>query len=568
MGAFIAQIVASTYAMFGLYGKMGNYVLRWCPMNTVIRLSLNSIGAKLMLGFSVVLGFLILNIGVGWVQLNQLGHTSENLTNNLAVSERQAHQWQDALSTQALTASSLLVTADPDKLKPLLAAIMGSSSRINELHDAYLNSTSSSNDERSVTEKVHSRQAQALKSLLEAVTSGSSDFMRSEFYDTYLPAVRDYKLHLEQRANQQQSLMDQGRTAADLELSHGIRVMLGVGALACAVASWIAWYLSRSINLALREAVHIANVIADGDLSFQKSSHAKGEFQLLADAQEQMRNRLRTALGSILDSAESVQIGSGEIASANQNLSTRTEQQAATLQSTASVMTNLMQGVDQNALTVHEASTTAQSVSVSATERYKQIAELVRTMKDISVSSTQIADITAVIEGIAFQTNILALNAAVESARAGEHGRGFAVVANEVRTLAQRSSKAAREIDQLIRESVTRVEKGVTLANAAGNSIGELVSSVQSVATLLHQVASLTEAQRGELTEISHSLASLDDTTQQNAAMSEEGAAAARSLKDQADQLKIAASTFNLANSETDTVLISLVDSSTKCNTV
>jgi len=506
----------------------------------------STISGRLAGGYAAMLAFMAAMIAVAWVQLHTLGASSRHLTDTLAAREREARQWQALLGRDALAANAMLVTSDPDKLKPLLNDMTANARHIAQLQASHANA----NDEAALAERVakaHARHAAATRDFLQAAGSGSSDFMRSEFNDKYLPSLRDHQAVLEELAQRQHRRMDQGRSAANAELALGIRILLAVGALACAVGSVLAWRLARSIRSALAEAIRVANAVSDGNLAARSRLAAQGELKQLFDAQQRMCERLMGTLASIQDSADAVQLASHEIATGNNDLSARTEQQAGTLQQTTSSMEQMTEAVCANAATAAEASQLAESASHNAVQRGEQMNELVATMQEMATSSGKIAEITGVIDGIAFQTNILALNAAVEAARAGEHGRGFAVVADEVRTLAQRSANAAREIRDLIQESVKRVDSGATLVTAAGDAIGELVGSVQRVSAMLRQVAQSTGEQSRELGGIHHSVSALDHMTQQNAALVEQSAAAAGSLKDQADRLKEAVAVFRFA---------------------
>jgi methyl-accepting chemotaxis protein len=504
------------------------------------------IGGRLAAGYAAMLVFMALNIGVAWVQMDRLGAASKHLIDGLATREREARQWQSLLGGEALTANGILVTSDPDKLKPLLAEIKANDARIAELNSTY----SKDADDPELSGRIaaaHKRHTAATTDFLQALESGSGDFLRSEFYEKFLPSLRGYQALLEQLAQRQQQLMDQGRASADLERERGIWIMLAIGLAACAVGSLLAWRLARSIRLALTEAVRVAHAVAEGDLTARSRVASQGELEQLFMAQERMCERLRATVASIKGSAEVVQQGSREIASGNNDLSARTEQQASTVQQTSAAMAQMTKAVRENADIATQASSLAGTASDNAVRRGEQMTELVRTMREMTSSSGKIAEITSVIDAIAFQTNILALNAAVEAARAGEQGRGFAVVADEVRMLAKRSSTAAREIRGLIDDNVQRVETGAKLATTAGDSIGELVQSVQSVAGLLQRVASSTGEQSQELAHINEAVASLDHVTQQNSAMVEQCAAAAGSLSDQAALLEEAVAVFKFA---------------------
>jgi methyl-accepting chemotaxis protein len=286
--------------------------------------------------------------------------------------------------------------------------------------------------------------------------------------------------------------------------------------------------------------------LAGGDLSQEFDTRGADEFadifRALADAQIALRELVQ----AIQVNAQSVATASEEIASGNVDLSNRTERQAANLQQTSASMHQLSQHVTEGVAYISEASQLVQVARSGATSGGDEVSQVVGTMAEIQSSSRRIGDITGVIDGIAFQTNILALNAAVEAARAGEHGRGFAVVASEVRTLAQRSAQAAREIKGLIGDSVARVESGHVLVNRAGQTIGEVVENVRCLAELVLEISQASGTQVQGVRQITEALAQLDEVTQHNAALVEQSAAAAASLKTQANQLQLAASAFRL----------------------
>jgi methyl-accepting chemotaxis protein len=259
-----------------------------------------------------------------------------------------------------------------------------------------------------------------------------------------------------------------------------------------------------------------------------------------------MVQSLRTIVGAVRSSSESIATGSSEIATGNADLSQRTEEQAANLQQTAASMEQLSATVNNNAMTAVEAERLAGSASNIATQGGVAVGQVVQTMESITAASRKIADIIGVIDGIAFQTNILALNAAVEAARAGEQGRGFAVVAGEVRSLAQRSAEAAREIKSLITDSVEKVEAGSRQVDAAGSTMADIVGQVRRVNDLIGEINNATQEQKQGIGQVSNAVSQLDRVTQQNAALVEESAAAADSLSQQTRRLVDAVSRFKL----------------------
>jgi methyl-accepting chemotaxis protein len=305
----------------------------------------------------------------------------------------------------------------------------------------------------------------------------------------------------------------------------------------------------RSVRASLGgEPEHAASLVASiakGDLT-QKVDVALDDSSSMMAAMRDMQHRLQRTLGEIRHSSESIASATQQIASGNGDLSQRTEQQAASLQETAASMEQLTATVKQNADNARQASGLAHTASDIATKGSDVVNRVIGTMGEINESSRQIGDIIGVIEGIAFQTNILALNAAVEAARAGEQGRGFAVVAGEVRSLAQRSATAAKEIKQLIGASVERVHNGSTLVEQAGSTMGEIVQAVQRVTDIMGEIAAASEEQSSGIAQVGRAVTQMDEVTQQNAALVEQAAAAAASLQDQATRLRETVGTFRI----------------------
>ncbi|PJI99337.1 methyl-accepting chemotaxis protein [Acidovorax sp. 69] len=331
------------------------------------------------------------------------------------------------------------------------------------------------------------------------------------------------------------------QTQSNARVVGGLLVLLAIG-----LGALIAWRITSSITAPIGRAVVVAERIARGDLTSQVEVRIHDETGRLLEAIAAMQERLRTLVGEIGQTADSILVASSEVASGNLDLSQRTEQTSHNLQSAATSLVDLTGTVSQSADSARQANQLASTASDAATRGGEVVSQVVRTMDTISASSRKIADIISVIDGIAFQTNILALNAAVEAARAGEQGRGFAVVAGEVRSLAGRSANAAREIKALIGASVDQVQEGSTLVNHAGKTIEELVLSVRRVSDIMGEITAATQEQSQRIGHVSHSVGELEEMTQQNAALVEEGAAAADSLKDQAGRLTQMVGTFRL----------------------
>lgn len=309
-----------------------------------------------------------------------------------------------------------------------------------------------------------------------------------------------------------------------------------------ALAVWLIGVISRP----LFSAVQISHAVASGDLTMEIIADGNSETSQLLIALRDMRDHLVHIVADVRESAELVAVASNEISQGNQEMSSRTESQASSLEQTSASMMELSNALNQNATHAKHADALAQTASEVAIKGGSAVNEVVSTMKEINESSKQIADIVSVIDGIAFQTNILALNAAVEAARAGEQGRGFAVVASEVRSLAQRSADAAKQIKGLIAVSVERVEKGSALVDNAGMRMAEIVESIKQVTTIIAEITSSTMEQNAGIIQVSQAVHDMDQTTQQNAAMVEESAAAAESLRELAQQLVNAMAVFKL----------------------
>jgi methyl-accepting chemotaxis protein len=317
--------------------------------------------------------------------------------------------------------------------------------------------------------------------------------------------------------------------------------------LAIAIAAFISWRLSHGIASGLESASMAAERIGEGDLSQSVSITSSDEIGLMLGSLQKMQARLSDVVGAVRQGSEGVSTASAEIAQGNQDLSNRTESQASALEETAASMEQLSSTVKQNADNARQANQLAINASSVAEQGGQVVAQVVQTMRGINDASRKISDIISVIDGIAFQTNILALNAAVEAARAGEQGRGFAVVASEVRSLAGRSADAAKEIKSLIGVSVERVELGTTLVDQAGSTMEEVVSSIKRVTDIMGEISAASNEQSLGVSQVGDAVTQMDQVTQQNAALVEEMAAAASSLKTQAHDLVQVVAAFKLS---------------------
>jgi len=361
--------------------------------------------------------------------------------------------------------------------------------------------------------------------------------------EALLTAGREYLIYGEQQAVTQ---VADGETAFTTRRNTLLALSMAGLALAMGLAVLITRRLTRALGAEPQDLSDVARRVAAGDLTPVRVSHVVPADSVMASLQD-MQAKLAHIVSEVRQAAESIATGSGQIAHGNADLSQRTEEQAFNLQQTAASMEQLNATVKNNADTARTANQLATVASHAAHHGGTVVTQVVHTMDDIASSARKITDIIAVIDGIAFQTNILALNAAVEAARAGEQGRGFAVVAGEVRNLAQRSGEAAREIKSLIHTSVSKVEDGDRLVAEAGTTMADIVDQVQRVADLIGEISSASHEQTAGIGQVNDAVTQLDQVTQQNAALVEESAAAAESLKLQAHQLTGLVARFSLA---------------------
>jgi methyl-accepting chemotaxis protein len=323
-------------------------------------------------------------------------------------------------------------------------------------------------------------------------------------------------------------------------------MMIVMTVIAAGLAATVVWWVTRSITGPIHQAVGLAQAVAEGDLTTQMRCTSTDETGQLLRALMRMNEALVRTVGQVRSGSDTIATASSQIATGNLDLSSRTERQASSLEETASSMEELTSTVSHNADNARQASDLMETASAFAVKGGEVVGQVVSSMSSIKESSGKIVDIIGVIDGIAFQTNILALNAAVEAARAGEQGRGFAVVASEVRNLAQRSAAAAREIKALIGRSVETVDTGSKLVDEAGTTMDSIVGAVRQVAGIMGDIAAASQQQSSGIAQVNQAIVQMDDVTQQNAALVEQAAAAAQSLREQADMLARAVGVFKL----------------------
>jgi methyl-accepting chemotaxis protein len=459
-----------------------------------------------------------------------------------------ALQWSSLSQTNAARTQSLMLSADPAleaDLKPAMADTSAQISKIQKAIEAEELTPADISLLKTIAAnrtKVLSTRADALKQRTAGNLEEAAKLTKEVFQpamDTYQQSQRDFVKLQEQNFDVTQA--DYAQRALNLVyLTGAMMLLLVIGILAGA-----AW-LIRSIRQPLDAANDLAAKIAQGDLSMRIDTSRGDEFGELMKSLSSMNASLGTMVSLVRHSTDSIATASSEIAQGNNDLAQRTEQTSSSLQSTASSIDHLTQTVQLSTDNARQASSLVANASSVAERGGAVVRQVVSTMEEINDSSRKISDIIGVIDGIAFQTNILALNAAVEAARAGEQGRGFAVVASEVRSLAQRSAEAAKEIKMLINTSVDKVASGTQLVSDAGVTMTDIVQSVRKVADVIGEITAASGEQNSEITGINQAIGNLDQMTQQNAALVEQSAAAAESLRDQAEQLEQAVSVFKI----------------------
>ena len=409
----------------------------------------------------------------------------------------------------------------------------------------------SSAEDKAQMERVAAARKVVLDALAEATKArAEGDFARTlTLVDSkLLPAVERYVGEQDAFVQLQERQRDAAKQEAQALRQRAMWMGAGIAAVVVVLGLVLANLLVRSITHPLERAVGLANAIAGGDLTQDVHDDRRDELGHLLRSLSAMGARLRGVVGEVRSGVESVSAASSQIATGNHDLSARTEQTAANLEETAASMEELTATVTQSADTARQANQLAANAAQAAERGGEVVGQVVTSMQQITESSRKIADIIGVIDGIAFQTNILALNAAVEAARAGEQGRGFAVVAGEVRSLAQRSAEAAKEIKQLITTSVDNVQSGSAQVEQAGQSMQDIVHSVRRVSDLIGEITASSTEQRDGIGQVNQAVANLDQMTQQNAALVEESSAAAAAMHEQAQRLAQVVAVFNVGN--------------------
>ena len=506
------------------------------------------VSTKLWSGVAGIIITVAVVVSVIFGQLSQLQTESEYKLTGLYDRIRAASTWAGLTEANAARTVAFVLSSDSTTETRLADDIKETTAKVSVLQKLFEESDLNPAEKAQMIKIGEQRKAiletraQAVKVKTEGRMAEASTIMN----DKYLPLARDYVSTLRELVE----IQDKYKKELESELQQARNRLMWIcalvlGLLFVAILVGSGWLIS-SIRSPLEEANALASRIAQGDLSVRIDQTRQDEFGELMRSLARMNESLSHMVQKVRQTTGSIATASAEIATGNHDLSVRTEQTSSNLQATASAMEQLTGNVQHSADNARQASQLATSASGVAQKGGSVVEQVVHTMNEINGSSKKIADIIGVIDGIAFQTNILALNAAVEAARAGEQGRGFAVVAGEVRSLAQRSAEAAKEIKSLIENSVEKVEFGSQLVTDAGKTMNEIVNSVRRVADVIGEITAAANEQSAGIAQINNSVANLDQMTQQNAALVEESAAAAQSLREQADQLAEAVSVFRV----------------------
>ena len=508
----------------------------------------NTLGRRLLATFGVVLLLTLAGSGIGIWSLAKVDEATRVAIQEHGVSERLV---VDAYRLQAINAErykAMALSSEPEVGEILSADIQATAARYDDLLGQVRQRLQDDADRALLAQADAAAKdfAAAVKELVAARDSGLTERIRNVYAQRFQPSSAALLAAVSRLAQSQREAIDAaGVRIAELSASARLALVL-FSAAALLLGAVLAQWLVRSISRPIRAANETAERVAGLDLRQDIEGHTRDEAGQMLLALGAMQGALRELVLRVRESVQNVRAAAGEMAQGNTDLSARTEDAASSLQQTAAALEQVMRNVRHSSEAANQAEQLAGAAAAVAAQGGEVVSQVVSTMQDIHRASHKVADITSVIDGIAFQTNILALNAAVEAARAGDAGRGFAVVASEVRMLATRSAAAAREIKGLIDTSVQRIEAGTVLADSAGQTMGRIVASIGQVAGTVSAITAATQSQMQDIGQINTAVTRLDQMTQQNSAMVEESAAASEGLRDQARNLDTLISQFVL----------------------
>ena len=509
-----------------------------------------SIGKRLTLGFTIILAFAMLITGISVWRLQGVATATRDMMQVPLAKERMISDWYGKVDSGIRRTTAIARSSDP-ALGAFFAEESKASSAISSELQKKVEELIVDADEKALFVRIGEQRKVYLSSrdqVAKLKAAGELEQADKIFETVFRPGTASYQALMMDLLKMQRAKIDATAAHIDDIAASSRKLLYVLAALVLAFGAFSSWLLTTGITGPLRQAVTAARRVAGGDLTGHIDDSARDETGQLLSALKDMNASLLGIVNEVRSGTDHITTSSSEIAAGNQDLSRRTEQQAGALEETASSMEELTSTVKHNADNARQANQLAASAAQVAVKGGEVVAQVVGTMDSINQSSRKIVDIIAVIDGIAFQTNILALNAAVEAGRAGEQGRGFAVVASEVRNLAGRSAEAAKEIKGLIGASVERVEQGTALVDQAGDTMTEVVGSIKRVTDIMGEISAASAEQSAGVMQVGNAVNQMDQVTQQNAALVEESAAAAESLKGQAQQLVQAVAVFRLAS--------------------
>ncbi|UUE57519.1 methyl-accepting chemotaxis protein [Pectobacterium aroidearum] len=506
------------------------------------------IGYRLGAGFAILILMLFVVSIFSLSKLSGFQDSARSIVKDVYPQTVDSNSLIDNVNSILVAYQRLMLVSDQTQIQTNVARVNEFRQEIGRLLDKLESQTV---EERSVSQlrAIRAIRNEFLKSgdkIISEVVAGNRDAAIEEFNNNLNVTQRQYRDAVRQLVNYQDDAMDTSVEAMAEVYSETRIILLLILALGAVFGALIAWSITRSVTRPIQQALQVADRVAQGDLTSRITVTSKDETGLLLQSLDHMNTSLSTIVGQVRDGAETISTAASQIAAGNQDLSARTEEQASSLEETAASMEQLTSTIKNTAENTQQATEIANKASGAAKQSGDVMVSVTQKMRGIRDSSQRMAEIIGVIDGIAFQTNILALNAAVEAARAGEQGRGFAVVAGEVRSLAQRSATAAREIKDLIDDSVSKIQEGMSLVDTAEETMGGLTGYVRDVNEIISEISQASREQSDGINQMNLAVGQIDTTTQQNAALVEESASAALSLQAQASVLAEAVSAFKL----------------------
>ncbi len=501
---------------------------------------------RLFAGFGLLCAFLIVVVVLGTAMLGRIKSGTDVIVNNYMPKIEASNAVLTEVNNVSIALRNMMLNADPADRKAQAADVDKARANIAATFEK-LAPTIVSEEGKALlrqSQEYNARFVAAQDVLLRHIGAGEIEQASSYLVKEYRPMLAEYRKVMNGQIDMQKGLAAKAAQEADATYDNTLRLMLALSAVILVLAAVIAWRITASITTPVARALAIAETVAAGDLTSRIEVTSKDELGLLLAALKKMNDSLLATVSTVRSGTELIASASSQVAAGSMDLSSRTEEQASALEETASSMEELTSTVRQNADNARQANVLAGVASSVAERGGAMVKQVVGTMDAINEASKRIGDIIGVIDGIAFQTNILALNAAVEAARAGEQGRGFAVVASEVRSLAQRSAAAAKDIKLLIDDSTGKVGEGSRLVGEAGSTMGEIVDSIRRVADIMGEISAASGEQSAGIEQINGAVVQMDQVTQQNAALVEETSAAADAMRMQAAKLAEAVAVF------------------------